>query len=100
MIAANSLGETETSRFGGKLGGEKSDGQEPDGERDGGKKRRMSIVSAGAWAGKAGSIPQVTQSDNENELAVLTREARRGSEAAFAAIFERFQSPIVNYIFR
>ena len=100
MIAANSLGDMETSRFGGKLGGEKSEEQEPDGEQDGGKQRRMSIVSAGAWAGKAGSIPQVTQNDSENELAALTREARRGSEAAFAAIFERFQIPIVNYIFR
>jgi len=58
----------------------------------------MSIISASTWAGKADSVPQVAQPDNE--LAALTRDARLGSEAAFSAIFERFQSPIVNYIYR
>ncbi|MFL5733643.1 MAG: RNA polymerase sigma factor [Chloroflexia bacterium] len=59
----------------------------------------MSIISAGTWAGKvAGGAPQVAQADSE--LAALTREARQGSEAAFSAIFERFQTPLVNYIYR
>src|SRR3954447_17820159 len=91
MIAANSRGHADTSRFGGKLGGDKQEG-------NGGKKRRMSIISASTWAGKADNVPQAAQADSE--LAALTREARQGSEAAFSAIFERFQTPLVNYIYR
>ena len=91
MIAANSWGDADTSRFGGQLGGEKQEG-------NGEKKRRMTIISASTWVGKADAIPQAAQPDSD--LAALTREARRGSEAAFSAIFERFQTPIVNYIYR
>ena len=58
----------------------------------------MSIISAGTWSDRADGISQATQPDNE--LAELTREAKRGSEAAFAAIFERFQTPLVNYTYR
>lgn len=65
------------------------------GERN---KRRMDIpVNANAWITGAGR-PQAAQPDDE--LLTLTREARRGSEAAFSALFERFQAPIVNYIYR
>jgi RNA polymerase sigma-70 factor (ECF subfamily) len=55
----------------------------------------MSIpISASSWSEVAAAAQR------EDELALLTREARRGSEAAFAAIFERFQTPLVNYIYR
>jgi RNA polymerase sigma-70 factor (ECF subfamily) len=37
---------------------------------------------------------------SEDELRALTREARLGSEAAFSSIFERFQAPLVNYLYR
>src|SRR5207253_2941404 len=64
------------------------------------KKRRMSIpASASAWINKA-TVEQAQESPPDSELAALTQAARRGSETAFAAIFERFQSPIVNYIYR
>jgi RNA polymerase sigma-70 factor, ECF subfamily len=57
---------------------------------------RMSIpANAGVW----GDVAQ-ERDTSDNELLALTAAARRGSEAAFAAIFERFQTPIVNYIFR
>jgi RNA polymerase sigma-70 factor, ECF subfamily len=67
---------------------------------DEGKIRRMSIQAAAAtWNGKpAAAGAQLIGS--EDELRALTREAREGSEAAFSAIFERFQAPIVNYIHR
>lgn len=59
------------------------------------EKGRMSIpISASSWS----EVAQASQ--REDDLALLTREARRGSEAAFAAIFERFQAPIVNYVYR
>jgi RNA polymerase sigma-70 factor (ECF subfamily) len=51
-------------------------------------------LSASTWAEVA------REAQPQDELLALTREARRGSEAAFAAIFERFQTPIVNYIYR
>src|SRR4051794_27856369 len=56
-------------------------------------------IAAGAstWINKADAA-QDAQVDND--LAALTQAARRGSEAAFAAIFERFQTPIVNYLYR
>jgi len=54
-------------------------------------------AQAGAWISKA-EAAEPTHTDNE--LVALTRSARRGSEAAFSSIFERFQSPIVNYIYR
>jgi RNA polymerase sigma-70 factor, ECF subfamily len=58
----------------------------------------MSIpIGASTWIGNA-RAEEAAQP--ESELAGLTREARRGSEAAFAAIFERFQGPLVNYIYR
>src|SRR6478672_281036 len=52
-------------------------------------------ASAGTW----GDVAQEAYTP-DSELVALTQAARRGSEAAFAAIFERFQTPIVNYIFR
>src|SRR5438046_10576771 len=52
-------------------------------------------ASASTW----GDVAQESFAP-ENELVALTQAARRGSEAAFAAIFERFQTPIVNYIYR
>ncbi|MGA7731678.1 MAG: RNA polymerase sigma factor [Chloroflexia bacterium] len=57
-------------------------------------------TQAGAitWNGKPTSAAQVAGS--EDELALLTHEARAGSESAFTAIFERFQAPLVNYIYR
>ncbi len=62
-------------------------------ERD---KGRMSIpASVSAW----GDVAQESYTP-DNELVTLTQAARRGSEAAFAAIFERFQTPIVNYVYR
>jgi RNA polymerase sigma-70 factor (ECF subfamily) len=65
----------------------------------------MSIpIGAATWLGKAAIAPPQAGLEPdvqpESELAALTREARLGSEAAFAAIFERFQSPIVNYVYR
>jgi len=57
----------------------------------------MSISIGATWFGDSG-VAETTPP--ENELVTLTREAKRGSEAAFAAIFERFQTPLVNYIFR
>ncbi len=73
------------------------------------KNRVTSIpLGAAAWAGKSiKARPQFSQpaqstqvAQPEDELAAITREARLGSEAAFSALFERFQTPIVNYIYR
>jgi len=64
------------------------------------KVRRMSIQAAAAtWAGKP-LAAGAQAAGSEDELRVWTREARQGSEAAFRAIFERFQGPLVNYIYR
>jgi RNA polymerase sigma-70 factor (ECF subfamily) len=64
-----------------------------EGERN---QRRMSLpASAGTWGDVA---PEAYTPDSE--LVALTQAARRGSEAAFTSIFERFQTPIVNYIYR
>ena len=61
-----------------------------------GNKRGMGIpASAGTW----GDVAQESYTP-DSELVALTQAARRGSEAAFAAIFERFQTPLVNYIYR
>lgn len=68
-----------------------------DGER---KKRKMSVpVGAAALVGKA-TAAQAQPVVADDELMRLTREARLGSEAAFSALFERFQTPLVNYIYR
>lgn len=71
------------------------------------KKRRMGLpISAAAILGKAKPVQQVQPAQAEvvaqrdDELALLTREARLGSETAFSALFERFQTPLVNYIYR
>lgn len=67
------------------------------------KIRRMSIsVGAAVVAGGPSVAMGHTQAQPEqaSELALLTREARAGSETAFSALFERFQTPIVNYIYR
>lgn len=63
---------------------------------------RMSIQAAAAaatWTGKPVAAG-AQAAESEDELRVLTREARLGSEAAFSALFERFQTPIVNYLYR
>jgi RNA polymerase sigma-70 factor (ECF subfamily) len=59
-------------------------------------------LDAAALLGKANPVqPHVEAvSQPDDELAVLAREARTGSEAAFSALFERFQTPLVNYIYR
>src|SRR3954453_13929274 len=78
---------TRASRWGEALGNER-------------KIRRMSIQAAAAtWAGKPVAAG-AQAAGSEDELRVLTREARLGSQAAFSAIFERFQAPLVNYIYR
>ncbi|HUP26907.1 MAG TPA: sigma-70 family RNA polymerase sigma factor [Chloroflexia bacterium] len=60
----------------------------------------MSIpLGAAALVGHA-TKAQALAKQPDGELALLTREARLGSEAAFSALFERFQTPIVNYIYR
>ncbi|MEO6458122.1 MAG: RNA polymerase sigma factor [Chloroflexia bacterium] len=64
------------------------------------KIERMSIpLGAGALVGHA-TKAQAAAKQQDGELALLTREARLGSEHAFRALFERFQTPLVNYIYR
>lgn len=65
---------------------------------DGDEDEELMGIAAGAstWINKVHD--QEAQPDTD--LASLTQAARRGSEAAFAAIFERFQTPIVNYLYR
>lgn len=64
------------------------------------KIERMSIpLGAAALVGHAVKA-QVGAKQQDGELALLTREARLGSEHAFRALFERFQTPLVNYIYR
>ena len=66
-----------------------------------GKKRRMSLpIRAATWG--EGALAQTSQplAEPADEVSLLAREARLGSEAAFSALFERFQTPIVNYIYR
>ena len=60
----------------------------------------MSVpLGAAAWIGRAAraEAPAVQPGD---ELSALVHEARLGSDAAFSALFERFQTPIVNYLYR
>jgi len=66
---------------------------------DGEEEEELMGIAAGAgtWINKADAA-QDAQVDSD--LADLTQAARRGSEAAFAALFERFQTPIVNYLYR
>src|SRR6476469_5056571 len=66
---------------------------------DGDEEEELMGITAGAgtWTSKAESA-QEAQLDSD--LVALTQAARRGSEAAFAALFERFQTPIVNYLYR
>lgn len=65
-----------------------------------GDDRLMSIqAGAAAWLNRtiqANSAP----AQPDEELLALTRDARLGSDAAFSALFERFQTPIVNYLYR
>lgn len=54
---------------------------------------------------KAASRPQEAaqrqaRSIAQDELAALVQAARLGSEEAFSALFERFQTPLVNYLYR
>ncbi len=56
-------------------------------------------LGAITWIGRAAkSETQAVQP--ADELSALVREAKLGSEAAFSALFERFQTPIVNYLYR
>ncbi|HST06263.1 MAG TPA: sigma-70 family RNA polymerase sigma factor [Chloroflexia bacterium] len=65
------------------------------------RKVRRVVTQAGAitWDGKPVAVG-ANSPEAVDELALLTHEARTGSDAAFSALFERFQSPIVNYIYR
>ena len=56
--------------------------------------------ASAAEAIEARALARAQAAEADDELAALTREARQGSEAAFSAIFERFQTPIVNYVYR
>ncbi len=58
------------------------------------------IGAATLAGGRAVPAAQLQVTGAEDGLAALTREARLGSDAAFSAIFERFQTPIVNYMYR
>ncbi len=63
----------------------------------------MSVsVGATAWAGRAAKgLPQTQAAQTtEDELGALVNAARLGSEPAFSALFERFQTPLVNYLYR
>ena len=46
------------------------------------------------------AIPAARPALAGDELLALVHDARLGSEEAFSALFERFQTPIVNYIYR
>ncbi len=58
-------------------------------------------TQVGAISWNARPTSKVVQgAGSDDELVLLTHEARAGSESAFTSIFERFQAPIVNYIYR
>jgi RNA polymerase sigma-70 factor, ECF subfamily len=65
------------------------------------RKIRRVVTQAGAitWDGKPIAVGAQSP-DAADELASITSEARTGSVTAFSALFERFQSPLVNYIYR
>ncbi len=64
-----------------------------------GEDRLMSIqASAAAWLDK--SLQRKASAQPDDELLAIVQEARLGSDAAFSALFERFQAPIVNYLYR
>ncbi|MDQ6693557.1 MAG: RNA polymerase sigma factor [Chloroflexota bacterium] len=61
----------------------------------------MSVTTgAAAWINSNARSQTRAAGEPDDELLALTRDARLGSEAAFSALFERFQTPIVNYINR
>ncbi len=63
----------------------------------------MPLGAAALAGGASKAVTDAAQAQPvqpDGELMALTREARLGSEQAFAALFERFQTPIVNYIYR
>ncbi len=58
-------------------------------------------LGATAWIGRAAKdLPQTQAAQPEDELGLLVNAARLGSEPAFSALFERFQTPLVNYLYR
>ena len=62
-------------------------------------------LGASAWLGRAAKadtapVQTAAAADDADALTALVHEARQGSEAAFSALFERFQTPIVNYLYR
>jgi RNA polymerase sigma-70 factor, ECF subfamily len=67
---------------------------------DEGEQRLMSIqAGAAAWLNRRLQAKSGVAQDAD-ELLAITREARLGSDAAFTSLFERFQAPIVNYLYR
>lgn len=65
-----------------------------------GEDRLMSIqAGAAAWLNK-NMQARSGEAQPDDELLAITRDARLGSDAAFSALFERFQTPIVNYLYR
>ncbi len=71
-----------------------------DEDYDEGEDRLMSIqAGAAAWLNK-NMQAKSGAAQPDDELLALTRDARLGSDAAFSALFERFQTPIVNYLYR
>ncbi len=58
-------------------------------------------LGAAAWLGRAAKADTPAQAvQPETELSELVQAARLGSEAAFSILFERFQTLIVNYLYR
>lgn len=67
---------------------------------DEGDDRLMSIqASAAAWLDRTLQRKSAA-AQPDDELLAIVRDARLGSDAAFSALFERFQAPIVNYLYR
>lgn len=65
-----------------------------------GEDRLVSIqAGAAAWLNK-NMQARSSQAQSDDELVAITRNARLGSDAAFSTLFERFQTPIVNYLYR
>jgi RNA polymerase sigma-70 factor (ECF subfamily) len=58
-------------------------------------------LGAAAWIGRgAKAEPHSVPAQPDDELSALVMAARLGSESAFSALFERFQTPIVSYLYR
>jgi RNA polymerase sigma-70 factor (ECF subfamily) len=58
-------------------------------------------LGAAAWIGRGAKVePHSVPAQPDDELSSLVTAARLGSESAFSALFERFQTPIVSYLYR